>query len=64
VSERDGVKHLFEYLGEGYEIKSMSMIGADEYVLALQLGLKAVVVHASGYQGTLLTSKSFEEVGT
>ena len=63
MSDQKAAKNLYSYLGEGYQIKSPCVVGDDEYVLALQLGVRSVVVHAYGFRGTLLTHKAFEEVG-
>ena len=55
-------RDLESFLDDGYEIKSIT-IEAGRYVMALQRGRKAALVHVDGVGEDFLTTEKSIEIG-
>ncbi|MBL4541995.1 MAG: hypothetical protein JKP98_04550 [Rhodobacteraceae bacterium] len=55
-------KGLEEFLEEGFEIKGIT-IDAGRYVVALQRGRRAAIVHVEGVDGDYPETKRVMEIG-
>ncbi len=58
----DPKKELEEFLSEGYEIKALTIAGGN-YVIALQRGRKAAILHVDGFDETFLSTEKVQEIG-